>query len=154
MLLAFDILALAKVLGRKISFGKIIHGDNHASLKVKTDSFKRATEKAIDKVAHLLSAESPPELILNRHCVECEFQQHCRQKAIEKDELSLLARLTDKERRKFRDKGIFTITQLSCTFRPRRRPKRMKEKHEKYHHALKALAIRENKIHVVGNPQS
>jgi hypothetical protein len=46
-------------------------------------------------------------------------------------------------------KGIFTVTQLSYTFRPRRRPKELKQKREKYHHSLKALAIREKKIHIV-----
>ncbi len=29
----------------------------------------------------------------------------------------------------------------------------MRDKREKYHHSLKALAIREKKIHVVGNPE-
>src|SRR5437016_10155406 len=29
----------------------------------------------------------------------------------------------------------------------------MRDKREKYHHCLKALAIRENKIHIVGNPE-
>ena len=38
------------------------------------------------------------------------------------------------------------------TFRPRRRPKRLRDKREKYHHSLKALAIREKKIHIVGSP--
>ena len=28
----------------------------------------------------------------------------------------------------------------------------MRDKQEKYHHSLKALAIREKKIHIVGNP--
>ena len=50
-----------------------------------------------------------------------------------------------KERDKLRNKGIFSVTQLSYTFRTRRRPKRMRHKAEKYHHALKALAIRGRK---------
>ena len=50
-------------------------------------------------------------------------------------------------------KGIFTVTQLSYTFRPRRRPKRQRDKREKYHHSLKALAVREKKIHIVGSPE-
>ncbi len=50
-------------------------------------------------------------------------------------------------------KGIFTVSQLSYTFRPRRRIKRLAAKPEKYHHSLKALAIRERRIHIVGNPQ-
>ena len=50
-------------------------------------------------------------------------------------------------------KGIFTVTQLSHTFRPRRRPKKLRDKREKYHHSLKALAIREKKLHIVGSPE-
>jgi len=61
--------------------------------------------------------------------------------------------MSAKERQKLRSKGIFTVTQLSYTFRPRRRPKRMRDKREKYHHSLKALAIREKKIHIVGSPE-
>jgi predicted RecB family nuclease len=61
--------------------------------------------------------------------------------------------MSEKERKKLRSKGIFTVTQLSYTFRPRRRPKRMRDKQEKYHHSLKALAIREKKIHIVGRPE-
>src|SRR5262249_6549022 len=44
-------------------------------------------------------------------------------------------------------------TQLAYTFRPRRRPKHQASRREKYHHALKALAIRDRKIHVVGAPE-
>ena len=129
LLLAFDALVLSKALGRKVNLGKILHGDNHTTLRVKTDSLEGEVRKAIDKIVKLLSAGSPPDLILNRHCAECEFQQQCRQKAIEKDELSLLARMTEKERKKLHGKGIFTITQLSYTFRPRRRPRRIRYKH-------------------------
>ena len=109
--------------------------------------------KRIEKIPALLSSPSPPDLILNRHCAECEFQTHCRQKAVEQDDLSLLSGMSAKERQKLRSKGIFTVTQLSYTFRPRRRPKRLRDKREKYHHSLKALAIREKKIHIVGKPE-
>src|SRR5438876_5495731 len=57
--------------------------------------------------------------------------------------------MCEKERRKLHSKGIFTVTQLSYTFRPRWRPKRMRDKQEKYHHSLKALAIREKKIRLI-----
>src|SRR5438309_3851483 len=49
-------------------------------------------------------------------------------------------------------KGIFTVAQLSYTFRPRRRRRELRGKQEKHHHSLRALAIRENKIHAVGIP--
>ncbi len=39
------------------------------------------------------------------------------------------------------------------SLRPRRRKKGLAEKREKYHHSLKALAIRSRKIHIVGSPK-
>jgi predicted RecB family nuclease len=153
LLLAFDALVLLEAVGRAISISKIIHGDDRATVKVKTPALAGAVRKHVEKIATLLSNPTPPDLVLNRHCAECEFQARCRQKAIETDDLSLLAGMSAKERQKLRSKGIFTVTQLSYTFRPRRRPKRLRDKREKYHHSLKALAIREKKIHIVGSSE-
>jgi predicted RecB family nuclease len=153
LVLAFDAFVLSEILGCGIGLGKITHGENPATLKVKTLSLAGEVRKRLDRIAKLLSNPTPPDLVLNRHCAECEFHARCRQKAIEKDDLSLLATMSEKERQKFRSKGIFTVTQLSYTFRPRRRPKRLRDKREKYHHSLKALAIREKKIHIVGSPE-
>ena len=61
--------------------------------------------------------------------------------------------MTEKERTDFNSKGIFTVTQLAFTFRPRRRPRGLKDKRERHHYALKALAIREKKLHIVGSPE-
>jgi predicted RecB family nuclease len=153
LLLAFDAVVLSQVLGREVSLGKIIHGDDHATLKVKTSALVGEVRKRLEKLAILLSNSAPPDLVLNRHCAECEFQARCRKIAIEKDDLSLLASMSAKERNKLRSKGIFTVTQLSYTFRPRRRPKGLRNRREKYHHSLKALAIRDKKIHIVGSPE-
>jgi hypothetical protein len=71
---------------------------------------------------------------------------------MEKDELSLLSGMSDKERKRLHGKGIFTVTQLSHTFRPRRRRRELRGAQEKFHHSLRALAIRENKIHAVDLP--
>ncbi len=151
--LAFDALVLSQTLGREISHGNIIHGAHHATLKVETSALTAHVQKTIAKIIALLSTNVPPDLVLNRHCVECEFQHRCRHKAMEKDDLSLLAGMTEKERKKFNSNGIFTIAQLSYTFRPRRRPRRLRKKRERYHSSLKALAIREKKIHVLGSPE-
>ncbi|MCX6926271.1 MAG: IS66 family transposase, partial [Verrucomicrobia bacterium] len=153
LLLAYDAFVLGQVLGRDIAVGKLIHGDDHATLKVKALALTGEVRKRLEKIAALLSSSGAPDLVLNRHCAECEFQARCRKIAVEKDDLSLLATMSAKERQKLRSKGIFTVTQLSYTFRPRRRPKRLRGKREKYHHSLKALAIREKKIHVVGSPE-
>ncbi|MGO9584837.1 MAG: IS66 family transposase [Limisphaerales bacterium] len=153
LLLAFDAFVLSEMLGRAVSPGKIIHGDDHSTLKVKTPALAGEVRKRLGKITALLGSPTPPDLVLNRHCAECEFQARCRKLAVEKDDLSLLAGMSAKERQKLRSKGIFTVTQLSYTFRPRRRPKRLRDKREKYHYSLKALAIREKKIYIVGSPE-
>jgi|LQYC01.1.fsa_nt_gi predicted RecB family nuclease len=153
LMLAFDALVLSEMLRIEVSHGKMIYGNDCTTLKIKTSALTGEVRKLTGKIVKLIASTSPPDLILNRHCAECEYQAWCRQQAIEKDDLSLLAGMTGKERKKLNSKGIFTVTQLSYTFRPRRRPKHLQDKCEKYHHSLKALAIREQKIHIVGNPK-
>jgi predicted RecB family nuclease len=152
LVLAFDAFVLSRSLGRKISLGKIIHGDDHVALKVKTPALTGEVRKRLEAIAALLSNSAPPDLVLNRHCIECEFQTRCRKLAIEKDDLSLLDSMTEKERWKLQSKGIFTVTQLSYTFRPRKRSRRSANKEERHYHSLKALGIREKRIHIVGSP--
>lgn len=153
MVAAFEALVLAKSIGAKVGAAKIVHGEKWSVFSVRVNLLSHAVHKAVSQTAALLSTSSPPDLILNRHCPECEFQDHCRKIATEKDDLSLLSNMSEKERQKLRAKGIFTVTQLSYTFRPRRRAKKQTEKQEKYRHSLKALVIRENKIHVVGSTE-
>ena len=153
LLLAFDAFTLSKSLGREISLGKIIHGDDHATSRVKTSALAGEIRKRIEKIVPLLANPSPPDLILNRHCVECEFQTRCHKEARQQDDLSLLSGMTWKERKKFNSKGTFTVKQLSFAFLPRRRPKKARDKRERYYHSLKALAIRQEKIHVTGRPE-
>src|SRR5215471_5749148 len=87
-----------------------------------------------------------PPLILNSHCQVCRFSSHCRTKAVEKDDLSLISSVSKKEILKLNKKGIFSVTQLSYTYRARRG--RKSETIKKHSPALKALAIREKKIYV------
>ena len=58
----------------------------------------------------------------------------------------------DKELRKHNRKGIFTVTQLSCTFRLRKRGKRVKRKNQPHYFALQAAAIRDKKTYVLKPP--
>ncbi len=153
LLIGFDACVLSELLGHKVDLGKIIHGDEHSTHQVKTARLTNLAGKLTKRIADLLSGNTPPVLMLNRHCAECEFQARCRRQAAEKDDLSLLAGMNERELKNYTSKGIFTVTQLSYTFRPRRRPRRLTHKREKYHHSLKALAIREGKIHVVGSPE-
>ena len=152
LLLALDALRLSESLGREVSQGKIMHGDNYATLNVKILPFTKEVRRRINDATTLLTANGPPDLVLNRHCGQCEFQYRCRTQATEKDELSLLSGMSEKDRKKLHGKGIFTVTQLSYTFRPRRRRRESRGKQEKYHQSLRALAIRKNIIHAVGIP--
>ena len=69
LLLAFDALVLSEVSGQMISFGKIIHGDDPTAVKVKLPPLVGEVRKQISKMAALLADKSPPDLVLNRHCV-------------------------------------------------------------------------------------
>jgi hypothetical protein len=101
------------------------------------------------------SATKPPALILNKHCPYCQYQNVCKSQAKKDDNLSLLDGMsTPKIINKYEKKGIFTVNQLSYTFRPRRhkiqdgnlRPAIQKPE-------LRALAIRENKIYLQEIPK-
>jgi predicted RecB family nuclease len=152
LMLAFDGLVLSDAIERNIPLGKIVYGDRSATLNVKTSSLVREVRMHIQSSAALVANTSPPDLVLNRHCSQCEFQGRCHKQARAKDDLSLLGGMSDKERKRLHDKGIFTVTQLSYTFRPRRRRRDPQDRQEKYHHSLRALAIRKDKIHAIDLP--
>jgi predicted RecB family nuclease len=153
LLVAFDALALSIASGNQPPFGKIIHGSGQTAVKVNLDGLMEMAQSVVGKIAALQASCTPPALILNQHCAECEFQARCHKLAVEKDELSLLSGLTEKERKKQHSKGIFSVTQLSYTFRARRKPKRFASKPNQSSHALRALALRERKIHIAGKPE-
>jgi predicted RecB family nuclease len=153
LIVGFDAFVLSKALGQKVNLAKIIHGEQWSTIEVDTSRLVGNVGKVVDKISGLLTSAAPPDLVLNRHCPECEFREHCRKQAIDKNDLSLLSAMTEKERSRLKKKGILTVSQLSYTFRPRRRAKRFANRAEKYHHSLKALAIREAKTHIIGDPQ-
>jgi predicted RecB family nuclease len=101
----------------------------------------------------MVGAESPPKLLLNDHCQICEFRQRCHDQAVQEDNISLLRGMGEKEIKSYARKGIFTVTQLAHTFRPRRKGKRGTSTEKRHHHALQAMAIRDKKVYVLGSPQ-
>ena len=111
--------------------GKIMHGKNHRVIRIELASLLENTKTVVDKITTQQKNPTPPQLILNKHCTECEFQPQCRQIAMEKDDLSLLSGMTERERKRQHNKGIFSVTQLSYTFRARRKPKRLTTKPKK-----------------------
>jgi predicted RecB family nuclease len=152
LLLAFDAQVLAEVTGRTPSFGRIIHGLEWKATKVTTGSLMATVRSAIRGLSSQQAQAEPLELVLNRHCSECEYRACCRQRAMERDDLSLLSNMSEAERKKCHGKGIFTVNQLSYTYRARRRAKKFVNRPEKYSQSLRALSLREARVHVVGKP--
>jgi predicted RecB family nuclease len=153
LMLAFDAFVLWKASGQMPAKGVIIHGLQHTTLGIKLDAWIHEVDSLVVKLRALLAEDTPLDQVLIKHCSECIFEAYCRKRVTEKDDLSLLVGLGTTDRAKLNAKGIFTVTQLAYTFRPRRRPKHQASCREKYHHALKALAIRDRKIHIVGKPE-
>src|SRR5260221_1597752 len=96
LLLGFDALVLSQALKSEVREGRIIHGDQYTARKIVATALADETQKLILRLEALLASHSPPDLVLNRHCAKCEFQGRCRKQAIEKDELTLLAGMTEK----------------------------------------------------------
>ena len=92
-------------------------------------------------------------MILNDHCQVCEFRQRCHEQAVREDSISLLRGISENEVKHFARKGLFTVTQLAHTFRPRRKGTRKGPGSQKHHHALQAMAVRDKTIYVFGTPE-
>jgi predicted RecB family nuclease len=115
---------------------------------------------SLRQIATACRAEQSPRIELNAHCPICQYRSHCRKKAIEEDSLTLVSSIPPKERRKLFAKGITTITQLSYTYRPRRKRRAHATPRpaqslitNKNDNRLKALAIRKKQVHILrGEP--
>ena len=158
LLVCFGAMAVGQATGSRIpANGKVIYGAGHRAKTVRIADYLTKWREVIEATASICRTSESPPLILNKHCPVCEFRSRCRSLAVERDHLSLLAAMTTKERMKCEEKGISTITQLSYGYRPRRRrsmkpaalPGSQPVKHD---HKLKALAIKNARIHVVGSP--
>jgi len=69
---------------------------------------------------------------------ECEFQVRCRQKAVEKDDLSLLSGKTEKERKKWEQQGHLHRHAIVLHLSGHGAGPAARCQREKYHHSLKA----------------
>src|SRR5207245_1729770 len=112
----------------------------------------RQAEQALRGLKDLVTCGVAPRRLLNDHCPVCEFRQRCHAQAVQEDNISLLRGMGEKEVNRYARKGISTVTQLSCTFRLRKRGKRVKTQQRPHYFALQALALREKKIYILGTP--
>jgi predicted RecB family nuclease len=151
--LAYQGLVLGEVQGRQPSLGTLVLlGDRRSKVKL-VGKFKevRRIVDALRTWAGNSAGDAPP-VLLNKHCPSCPFRDACLQQAEREDNLSLLDRMTPKLMRKYHDKGIFSVKQLSHLFKPRRSRKKAKRQ-VRHSLELQALAIRTGKIHVEHLPE-
>jgi predicted RecB family nuclease len=150
-LLAVGGLILARHQGVQPKTGTIVCGTNCTIRGVKLTNHYRAVQQLLDRAMAMASNSEAPTLRLNDHCGLCEFREDCHRQALESDDLSLLGKITEKQIGEYRQKGLFTVTALSYTFRARR-GKLTRPKSRPRSLPLHALAIRQQRILVVGKP--
>jgi len=152
LMLTFDALAIADCKGVSPEIGKMVYGPQYAMATVSLSRSQQTVRAHQKQLVSLLSSPDSPPLVLNKHCAQCDFKARCSRIAKETDDLSLLATMTPKARRMYNNKGIFTVNQLSYTFRPRKHRKIKCSAPQKHEYGLKALAIRKNLVHILGDP--
>ena len=149
--LAFIGYVLSNFQKEKPVSGTIV-GSGNSVHKVKIEALYKEAGIVLKNLKTLTqnSNMEPPPIILNKHCPQCPFQKDCEIKAVEKDDLSLLSRISPKDIQKYQKKGIFSTNQLSYLFRPRKQRKGKKKTKIPLHYRpeLQALAIRTEKIYI------
>lgn len=142
IILIFNSIILRNILNINIRQGKIVNANKIE--KVNLFPYLSVTEKIILQLEKI--SETPPFFSRNKHCNWCCFKDFCKKKATQDDHLSLLSSIDEKLTKDFHSKGIFTLKQLSYTFKPRRARIDAKTATSRHIHALKALALRKETI--------
>ena len=159
-LLCFSAIAISQLGQPMPSIGYVCHGPDRDISTVRISSFVADTIRILMEAQELLSSKADVPLNLKNHCSLCEYKLRCHQIAVENDNLSLIGTLGEKERRRLREKGINTVTQLSYGYRPRRKRRATATTRietaaisSKNDNKLRALAIKKQQIHVLGAPK-
>jgi predicted RecB family nuclease len=142
---------LGTIQGKVPPAGIVIHGRACAERRPKFAGVAKQARRLLRELREGRGGPAP-RLMLNDHCQACEFRRRCHAEVTTKDDLSLLGGMGEAEVAKYAKRGIFTVGQLACTFRPPRRMKKPKDRKVTHSHALQALAIRDKKVHVLGTP--
>ena len=149
--IAFAGYALSKIQGTDPLKGKVILSDgSQVTLRLK-EGIKRLLPNIKLLEQWSTTQPEPPEVVLNKHCPYCEFQQACMSIAKQNDSISQLGRIGERELRRLEKKGIFTIKQLSFLYRPRKKNRRGKATPAVHKYELQALALRTGNIFLQGD---
>ncbi|MHB1038639.1 MAG: IS66 family transposase [Pirellulales bacterium] len=152
--LAFAGYALGQESRRRPSVGVIVPFSADPK-RLKLDPLYAAVSKSVN-VLHEWTRQlpsEPPACVMGNKCQTCEFRDYCHAEAEKADSLYLLDKMTPKVAAKYQKKGIFTLTQLSYVYRPRRRPKKsVGTIRTPFNVELQSLAIREKKVYLHERP--
>ena len=148
--LLFIAYAIGKIYGQFPLTGNIfdMNGQRH---KVKLGNSHKIISPLINSLRQDIASDLPPAILI-KHCLYCQFQNLCEIEAERNDDLSRLDRLTPRLIARFHKKGIFTVKQLSFTFKPRRSGKHRKTI-AMHKPELQALALRTGKIYLQEIPE-
>ncbi|MDH5740222.1 MAG: TM0106 family RecB-like putative nuclease, partial [Nitrospira sp.] len=145
--LAFSAILIEKLLGSLPTSGRIIHSDAFKFTKIYLKNEIKEVSDAIEDIRAIgRNVDCESYFRLNQHCSECQYSMFCKEKAGRINHLSLIASIGDREIKDLNAKGIFTVTQLAHTFRPRRTASNKTT--IKHNHALRAKAILDGKVYV------
>jgi len=150
LIIAFSALLIQTLQVGCPSHGEIVCGEKLKTIKISLTNYLLQVKELVAKINILASHQPSP--VLCKHCQICEFHHQCMDTLKRSDHLSLFKGMKPTEMKRLNDRGIFTINQLSYTYRPRRYRK-IKPKTKRHRFALQALAIRENKIYVRERPE-
>ena len=149
--------ALRTWTGLPVSCAKVVFGPRFSATRLGLSGphglthLGKEARTTFHDLEKMVTTPEAPKLFLNAHCSICEYRKQCRKDAIEKENLSLLTGLQSKEIEAWNERGIFTVTQLAHTFRPKTmgrssvRPKRHSQQ-------LQAMAIRDKTTYIRKRP--
>jgi predicted RecB family nuclease len=152
LILGFDTVIANSALPTKVLAAQIIYGNSFKISNIAISKYFNQINNIVSEIQSTSHDIAKHQIQLTAKCHECGYYAHCYSIAKDKELLCLLPSMKPKEQQKENKKGIFTVTQLSYTFRPRRNRQHINFSPPKYYHSLKALAIRENKIYVAEKP--
>jgi predicted RecB family nuclease len=132
--------------------GILVSGSAYRLQTIDLTARRHKAQNVLNNLTAYLRGETKPRLVLNDHCRVCRYQQRCRVEAQQLDDLSLLNKMSEREIQLYHRKGIFTVNQLSYTFRIKKRGRRVKARGRPHSFPLQALAIREQSVFVVSRP--
>lgn len=152
MSLSFAATVVGLFQGKTPERGSLLHGYDFTLTTLHLGSYLQRVQQVLKDIEQLTtSCESIPP-VLNSHCEICEFKEFCRTEAVDKDNLTLLSGMSESRIKGYNQEGIFTVKQLSYTFRYRKPRKRARKPAKPHYFALQALSLRTGSIHIHGNP--